>query len=43
VVGTNFTSVTAYQWQNGFWFFWGLCAAVTVGFVVVLRWGMMRR
>ncbi|GBF99998.1 hypothetical protein Rsub_12725 [Raphidocelis subcapitata] len=43
VFGTNFTSVSAYQWDKGFWFFWGLCGAVTVGFIVVLRsWGMMR-
>jgi hypothetical protein len=43
VFGTNFTSVTAYNWDQGFWFFWVLCLGVTLSFVLVLRhWGMFR-
>jgi Mg2+ and Co2+ transporter CorA len=44
VFGTNFESVTAYKWPQGFWWFWGLCAIVTGAFMVLLRrWGMFRR
>jgi hypothetical protein len=44
VFGTNFDAVTAYHWHDGFWFFWGLCAAVTLVFVLLLRyWGMFTR
>ena len=41
--GTNFSSIGAYNWPMGFWFFWGLCAAVTLMFILLLRkWGMLR-
>ena len=42
VFGTNFTSIAAYNWEGGFWFFWGLCLAVTAGFMMLLRhWGAL--
>jgi hypothetical protein len=44
VFGTNFTAITAYNWSEGFYFFWGVCAATTLVTVVLLRyWGMFGR